>query len=218
MISRLVVALLIGLTAGSLANSTHSHHTLASPTQDRPYVYSAELSGNNLFVEGVNFDENTTVYINFKRRDTILDVDSHGTVLKVKKGGKRIRIDEANLLFVANGDGQTSNYIRLFRTEEFVARLVQFPWQPELGFIQLKVGGLLLVDSRGMQSTDTYDQSLLMRTEDRLFDTDGLRLYQVLRDGDTGFEIAQAPFTDAGPPPPPIIWRMAIHADRELSN
>lgn len=129
----------------------------------------------------------------------------HGTVLFVRKGGKRIRFDESSTVRVFNGDGQGSNVIQLFRTDAFVARLVQLPQQPELGFIHLKVGGNLLVDSRAALSTDGYDRDFFMRTGDQRFGTDELRLYQVLREGDTGFVISQVGFPNGGRQPPPII-------------
>ena len=210
---RLIVATVLAIAAVALATTTLVDGALGSPPQTRPVIVSAELRGNNLIVEGANFDENAAVYINYKQRETIPDADFQGTVLFVRKGGKRIRFDESSIVRVFNGDGQGSNPIFLFRTDAFVARLVQFPLQPELGLIHLKVGGYLLVDSRAAISTDGYDRDFFARAGDQRFDTDDLRLYQVLREGDTGFVISQVPFPNGGPQPPPIIWGLTIHAE-----
>jgi len=210
---RLIVATILAIAAVAFASTTLVDGALGSPPQTRPSIVSAELRGNNLMVEGANFDENATVYINYKKRETIPDAESQGKVLMVRKGGKRIRFDDYSTVYVSNGDGQTSNGIRLFRTDAFVARLIQFPVQPELGLIHLKVGGYLLVDSRAALSADGYDRDFFARAGDQRFDTDDLRLYQVLREGDTGFVISQVPFPNGGPQPPPIIWGLTIHAE-----
>ena len=210
---RLIVATGLAFVAFAFATTTPVDGALGSPPQTPPLIVSAELRGNNLIVEGANFDENATVYINFKKRDTIPEADLQGTSLFVRKGGKRIRFDESSTVRVFNGDGQGSNVIQLFRTDAFMARLVQFPLQPELGLIHLKVGGYLLVDSLAALSTDGYDRDFFARAGDQRFDTDDLRLYQVLREGDTGFVISQVDFPNGGPQPPPIIWRLTIHTE-----
>ena len=128
---RLIVVTILAIAAVAFATTTLVDGALGSPPQTRPVIVSAELRGNNLIVEGTNFDENATVYINYKQRETMPDADLQGTVLFVKKGGKRIRFEETSTVRVINGDGQGSNPILLFRTDAFVARLVQFPLQPE---------------------------------------------------------------------------------------
>lgn len=117
---RLIAATMLSTAAVAFATITHVDGALASQPQARPIILSAELLGNNLIVEGVNFDENATVLINDKMRNTIPDADFPRMVLKAKKGGKKIRFDEPSVVQVSNGDGQRSNVFSLFRTDEFV--------------------------------------------------------------------------------------------------
>lgn len=210
---RVIVATMLATVAVAFATTTRVDGALASPPQARPLILSAELRGNNLIVEGFNFDENATVYVNHKERNTIPDADLHGKVLVAKKGGKKIRVDESSLVQVTNGDGQSSNVILLFRTDAFMSRLIQFPLQPELGLIYLKVGGYLLVDTRAAFSVDGFDRNFFTRITDQGFGASEFRLYQVLREGDTAFAIVQITFPNGGPQPPPIIWGLAIHAE-----
>lgn len=210
---RLIVATVLAIAAIAFATTTTPvDGVFGAQLQARPLIVSAELRGNNLILDGFNFDDNAIVYINNKEQNTITDPDSHGTFLKAKKGGKRIRIDESSAVQVFNGDGQSSNVVRLFRTDEFVARLIQFPLQPELGLIHLEVGGYLLIDSRAALSFDGFERDFLVRSGDQRFSGNDLRLYQVLREGDTAFVIAQIGFPNGGPQPPPIVWGLAIHA------
>ena len=94
-----------------------------------------------------------------------------------------------------------------------MARVIQFPVQNEFGLIHPKVGGYLLADSGAALSTDGFDRDFFTRNGDQAFGSDELRLYQVLRGGDTGFVISQIGFPNGGPQPPPIIWGLAIHAE-----
>jgi hypothetical protein len=182
--------------------------------QPWPLLLGAHLDGKKLIVEGANFDPGAVIRINHKKQKTEPNPDSPATVLLSKKGGKKIKPDDPTVTVqVENGDGQRSNVAYLYRTNSFAARLIIFGRQPELGLIHLKANGYILIDSRFLPSTDRFDPNFFRQVLDPPFDTSVFRLYQALGSGDTGFEINQQPYPNDGPPPPPIIWRLAIHIE-----
>src|SRR5262245_56797107 len=213
---RLILAIGLALTFSLSAIDPRVNAAGAAASQldkPQPALLGVRLKGKKLIVEGANFDQNAVIRINNKIQETAPDLGEPANVLIARKGAKKIELNEFTNILVENEDGQRSNVARVIKTQALAARLVVFALHPELQFINLRVPGFLLIDSRGLPATENFGDGCFMRVPAPGFDDPGYRLYKVLSAGDTLFEIAQVSFDNGLPGPPPIIWRLPIHID-----